>query len=99
LLLFDDLLEINPQGLTRLFQEVPEVKWVIALRGQAAEFVDSLLKPLASRRAELIRATLVQMGPQSVSKVEAAQREILVKALQLEERGLLVFAKDEDPLV
>lgn len=99
LVLFEDLLKINPQGLTRLFQEVSEVKWVIAFRGQTAEFVDAILKPLASRRAELIRAALAQMGPQSVSKVEAAQREIIAKALELEGQGLLVIAKNDDPLV
>lgn len=99
LVLFEDLLKINPQGLTRLLQEVPDVKWVLALRGKEASFVNQFLKPLAQRRADLFKAALAQLGPQPVSKVESAQRDIIAKALELESKGLLVFAKAGDPLV
>ncbi len=99
LVLFEDLLRANPQGLARLFQEVPDVRWVLALRGKTAEFVAALLKDLANRRSDLLKAAIAQLGPQPVTKIENAQREIVKKALELESQGLLVFAKSNDSVV
>lgn len=99
LVLFNDLLKVNPQGLTTLFSEVPDAKWVLALRGHSPEFLDQLMKPLASRKSALIKAAVSQLGPQSMTRVEAAQREIVEKALELEAKGRLVFSRDSDPLV
>lgn len=99
LILFEDLLKANPQGLLKLFNEVPDVKWVVALRGQTPEFLEKLLKPMASRRSELLKAAVQQLGPQSVSKIEATQRDIISKALELEAAGQLIFSRDSDPLV
>lgn len=99
LVLFEDLLKANPQGISKLFQEIKEARWVMALRGKNEEFVDQLLKPLAARKAELIKAALKHLGPQPASKVEAAQKEILEKALELESQGQLIFSRGDDPLV
>ena len=99
LVLFKDLLKINPQGVMKLFSEVPDVKWVLAFRGQDAAFMDQLMKPLASRKSDLIKAAVAQLGPQSMTRVEAAQREIVEKALELEAKGQLLFSREGDPLV
>jgi len=99
LVVFEDLLKVNPQGLMRLLSAVPDAKWVLALRGQDAAFLDTLLKPLATRRADLIKAAISHLGPQSVTRIEATQKEILAKALELEAQGKLIFSRDSDPLV
>jgi flagellar motor switch protein FliG len=99
LIVFADLLKINPQGLIKLFGEVPDAKWVVALRGQDPAFLDQLMKPLARRRSDLIKAAIAQLGPQSVSRIESMQREIIAKALELETKGLLIFSRESDPLV
>ena len=99
LITFDDLLRVNPAGLHLLFQSVSEVKWVLALRGKSADFVDTLLKILPTRRIDLFKAALARLGPQPLNKVEAAQRDVLQKALELEAEGRLLFSKPGDPLV
>ncbi len=99
LVIFSDLLKVNPQGLTKLFSEVPDAKWVMALRGHKPEFVDEMLKTLPTRKADLIKSAIQHLGPQPLSKVEAAQKEVLNKALELESKGELLFARDSDPLV
>jgi flagellar motor switch protein FliG len=99
LILFKDLLKVNPQGLMKLFSEVPDAKWVLALRGHDSQFLEQLMKPLASRKSDLIKAAIAQLGPQSMTRVEAAQREIIEKALELEAKGQLIFAREGDPLV
>lgn len=96
---FEDLLKINPQGIIKLFSEVPDAKWVLALRNKNAEFIAQLMKPLATRKADLIKAAIAQLGPQALSRIEAAQLEVLKKVLELEAKGQVVFAKDDDPLV
>jgi len=99
LVVFEDLLKVNPQGLMRLFSAVPDAKWVLALRGKDPAFMDTLMKPLATRRADLIKAAISHLGPQSVTRIEATQKEILAKALELEAQGKLIFSRDSDPLV
>jgi flagellar motor switch protein FliG len=99
LVVFEDLLKANPQGIMKLFAEIPDAKWVLALRGKEAEFLNQLMKPLAHRKSELIKAAISHLGPQSVSRIEATQKEILAKALELESKGQLIFARDSDPLV
>lgn len=96
---FDDLLQINPQGLVQLLQAVPDARWVLALRGKTVDFVDKLLAPLAKRKSDLYKAALTQLGPQPAEKVDGAQREIIKKALELEAQGLLLFTRGNDPLV
>jgi flagellar motor switch protein FliG len=99
MVLFDDLLRINPQGLMRLFQEIPDPQWVLALRGKKEDFIQALLKPLAKRRAEIITEAMKHLGPQPMSKVETAQKHIIEKVLQLEAQGLLIFSTGDDPMV
>jgi flagellar motor switch protein FliG len=99
LIVFDDLLKVNPKGLAQLFQAVPDAKWVMALRGKDKNFVESLLQSFPSRKKELFLAALDHLGPQPVNRVEAAQKEILGKALELEKKGLLLFSREGDPLV
>lgn len=99
LVVFEDLLKVNPKGLQQLFQAVPDAKWVLALRNKNKEFIDLLLQSLAMRKKDLIVAAIGHLGPQPLSKVEAAQREIVEKALELEAKGLLLFATGGDPLV
>ncbi len=99
LVIFEDLLKVNPQGLITLFNQVPDAKWVVALRGKDPTFLDQLMKPLATRKSALIKAAIAQLGPQSVSRIEAMQTEIIAKALELEEKGQLIFSRDSDPLV
>lgn len=99
LISFDDLLKVNPQGIVTLFSEIPDPKWVLALRNKTPDFISQLMSPLAARRIELIKAAVSQLGPQALSRIEAAQREILIKTLELESHGQIVFAKDDDPLV
>ncbi len=99
LVIFDDLLKVNTQGMHRLFQEIPEPTWVLALRGKKKEFIDALLKPFAKRKVEMFQVALDHLGPQSSAKVEAAQKLILEKALELQQKGLLIFISGDDPLV
>ena len=99
LVIFDDLLKVNTQGMHRLFQEIPEPTLVLALRGKKKDFVETLLKPFAKRKVEMILLALDHLGPQSAAKVEAAQKVILEKALELQQKGLLIFIVGDDPLV
>ena len=99
LVLFEDVLKINTQGRFNLFAAVPEPTWVLALRGKDKDFVVALLKPFSKRKAEMIQLALEHLGPQSSAKVEAAQKIILQKALELQQKGQLIFISGDDPLV
>ena len=99
LVIFDDLLKVNTQGMHRLFQEIPEPTLVLALRGKHKDFVSALLKPFAKRKIEMIQLALDHLGSQSAAKVEAAQKIVLDKALELQQKGVLIFINGADPLV
>lgn len=96
---FEDLIKANKNGLQTLLGEVTDSTLAIALRGKPKEFIVQILKNLTQRRLQSIQESIKEIGPQPMGKVQAAQQEILEKALELQSQGKIIFVDGDDPLV
>lgn len=69
----------------------------MSLRKTSQEVKDHIFKNLSGRRATQLQESIENLGPQPISKVQEAQKEIVQKILELEKAGKLVIIRDNDP--
>lgn len=93
---FEDIDKVNPKSVSLLFSEIPEKTWCLALRKASDELKSHLFSNLSSRRVTQIKESLENQGPQPLSKVTDAQREIVDKILELEKSGKVFISRDND---
>ncbi len=93
---FQDLVKIDERGMQLILREVPNDKLLMALKSAPEELRDKLYSSMSERAAEMLREDLDALGPQKVSDVEGAQREIVKIVRRLEEEGKVVIGLGED---
>ena len=86
---FEQLAELDDEGLAMLFREVDPEITLVALAGASAEFVERVLHPLPPREARMLRRKMERLGPIRLSDMVAAQRELARAAARLVEDGRL----------
>lgn len=97
---FDNLLDIDDQGIQLLLREVQSESLIIALKGAQEELRKKIFKNMSQRAAEALREDLESKGPVRVSEVEAEQKEILKVVRQLADDGQIVLGgKGEDNFI
>jgi flagellar motor switch protein FliG len=82
---FDDLEKMPASKLQRLLRETPVNKLALALRNMEESFRDQIFKNLSTKGALILKEEMEAQGPQKVSEVTRAQREILEHAARMEE--------------
>ncbi len=83
---FRDLIALTDDALLHVLQHVPSEAVVIALSGADASVVNRITRRLQKKQAEMLQRALAHLGPMRINEVEAAQHELVRKALEL---GLL----------
>ncbi len=97
---FDNLADVDDQGVQLLLREVQSESLVIALKGAPEEVREKIFKNMSKRAVEALKEDLESKGPVRVSEVEAAQKEILKVLRQLAESGQIVLGgKGEDSYI
>jgi flagellar motor switch protein FliG len=91
---FQDLTRMDARGMQQLLKEVPTDQLVLALKTASEELKNKVLGNLSSRAADMLREDLALLGPTRIADVEAAQRQIVETALQLERDGRVTIARD-----
>ena len=86
---FEQLGELDDQGLAVLFSEIDPEITLLALAGASPEFVQRMMRPLLPREARTLRRKMERLGPIRLSDIAAAQREVAKMATQLVEEGVL----------
>lgn len=84
---FDNLADVDDQGIQALLREVSSDNLIIALKGADEAVREKIFKNMSKRAAEMLRDDLEAKGPVRVSDVEAAQKEILAIARRMAEAG------------
>ncbi len=84
---FDNLVDVDDQGIQALLREVSSDTLIIALKGADEAIREKIFKNMSKRAAEMLRDDLEAKGPVRVSEVEAAQKEILAIARRMAEAG------------
>jgi len=93
---FQDIAKIDVRGIQLILREVPSDKILLALKSAPEELRDKIYASMSERASEMLREDLDALGPQKVSDVEAAQREIVKIVRRLEEEGKVVIGLGED---
>ncbi|PTN11607.1 flagellar motor switch protein FliG [Nitrosomonas aestuarii] len=97
---FDNLADIDDQGIQLLLREIQSESLVIALKGAQEEVRDKIFKNMSKRAVESLKEDIDGKGPVRVSEVEAEQKEILKALRQLAESGQIVLGgKGDDSYV
>lgn len=97
---FDNLVDIDDQGLQLLLREVQSEQLVIALKGAGEELREKVFANMSQRAAEMLKDDLESKGPVRLSEVEAQQKEILKIVRRLVEEGQIALGgKGEDAYV
>lgn len=84
---FDDLLNVDDQGIQLLLREIQSDSLITALKGAKEELRSKVFKNMSQRAAEVLREDLESKGPVRVSEVEAEQKKILKILRQLADDG------------
>lgn len=74
---FENLIEVDDQGVQRLLRDVPQDILQKALKGADEGLREKIFKNMSKRAADMMRDDIEAMPPVKVSEVEAAQKEIL----------------------
>lgn len=88
---FDNLADVDDQGIQALLREVSSDNLIIALKGADETVREKVFKNMSKRAAEMLRDDLEAKGPVRVSDVENAQKEILTIARRMAEAGEIVL--------
>ncbi len=93
---FTDLIKIDDRGIQMVLREVPNDRLLLALKSAPEELREKIYGCMSERAADILREDLAALGPQKVSDVESAQREVVKIVKRLEEEGKIVIGIGED---
>ncbi|MCB9253894.1 MAG: flagellar motor switch protein FliG [Bdellovibrionaceae bacterium] len=93
---FSDIIKIDDRGIQLVLREVSNDKLLLALKSAPQEVKDKIFGSMSQRASEMLSEDLQALGPQKVSDVEAAQREVVTVVKRLEEEGKIVIGIGED---
>ena len=88
---FDNLIDVEDQGIQVILREISTDVLVVALKGAETSLQEKVFKNMSKRAAELLRDDLEAKGPVRVSEVEDAQKEILTTARRLADEGEIML--------
>ncbi len=88
---FENLIDVDDRGFQTLMREIQTDQLQLALKGADDALKEKFLGNMSQRAAEMMRDDLEAMGPVRVSDVEAAQKEILVAARSLSDKGEIML--------
>ncbi len=91
---FDDLVQVNDQGIRELLKEIRNEELTLALKTASEDLKTKMFKNLSQRAAQMLQEDMSMMGPARLSEVEAAQQSILNVARRLEKEGKLLLGKE-----
>ncbi|MBF8999490.1 MULTISPECIES: flagellar motor switch protein FliG [Vibrio] len=93
---FENLVEVDDQGIQKLLRDVPQDVLQRALKGADDALRDKIFKNMSKRAAELMKDDLEAMPPIKVSDVESAQKEILAIARKMADQGEIMLSGGAD---
>ncbi|WP_112664663.1 flagellar motor switch protein FliG [Microvirga flavescens] len=93
---FDDIVNLTPRARTALFDQIPNDRVVLALKGTDDAFRSIILSSLASRVRRMVEHELNGKEPASQRDVLDARRAITDLALEMAGRGEIELNSEND---
>ncbi|MFW6258027.1 MAG: flagellar motor switch protein FliG [Halochromatium sp.] len=97
--LFENLIELDDRSIQLLLKEIDTDSLVVALKGAPEDLVETFLRNMSTRAADMVREDMEARGPMRVSQVEAEQKAILQVARRLAESGEIIIGGGDDTYV
>lgn len=88
---FENLIDVDDRGFQTLMREIQTDDLMLALKGCDDDLKEKFFGNMSSRAAEMMRDDLEASGPVRVSDVEAAQKNILLAARDLSDKGEIML--------
>ncbi len=86
---FDDLLNIDANGIKELLARADRRQLTISLKGTSDELRQHLLKGMSQRGSAMLLEDMEALGPVKIRDVEAAQQQMIAVVRQLEADGVI----------
>jgi flagellar motor switch protein FliG len=96
---FESIRDLSDASLQTLLRAVDNTVLARALKGVDSAITERLMANLSSRGQEMLQQEMELLGPVLVREVEAAQREVVHKAMDLEEAGEISLVTEEEAYV
>lgn len=93
---FEDLAKLDAQGVQTLIRAVDKDKLPIALKGATDTIKELFFTNMSERAAKIMKEDMASMGPVRLKDVEEAQQAIVNVAKDLEDRGEITIASDNE---
>lgn len=90
---FEDIMQLEDQGVQLLVQKVDRGKLALALKTAEEEFKEKISKNMSERAQEMLKEDMDYLGPVRLKDVEDAQQEVVKVARQLEEEGKVILTR------
>jgi flagellar motor switch protein FliG len=91
--LFEDLCHLDAKSMGIFVGKAPRRKLVLALRGVEVDFIKVFFSNLPLRAAQTLKEEIEAQGPQKLSDVTKAQRELVEIAKNLLNTGEISFER------
>jgi flagellar motor switch protein FliG len=95
----EDLIKLEDKALQMLLRQVDTKELAMALKGTSDEVRERLGSNLSERASENLKEEMELLGPQRLSDVEKARKEIVRTVRQLEQEGSIVLSKGADDYI
>lgn len=90
---FDDILNISKDGMTKLIAKVDRKILTTALKGTFGKVRDHFKQCMSQRAAEMLEEDMDALGPVRIRDVEAAQQQLVAVVRQLQQEGVLSVSR------
>lgn len=95
----EDLVKLEDKALQLLLRQVDTKELAMALKGTSDEVKDKITSNLSERAGENLQEEMELLGPQRLSDVEKARKEVVRTVRQLEQEGSIVLSKEADDFI
>jgi len=90
---FDDILQIDKSGMTKLVAQVDRKILTTALKGTYGKIRDHFKQCMSQRAAEMLEEDMDALGPVRIRDVEAAQQQVVAVVRQLQQQGGIIISR------
>ena len=90
---FDDVIDIDKEGIKVLLARVDRKALTLALKGTSDEIKRHFSQCMSQRSAEMLMEDMEALGPVRIRDVSGAQQQIVTTIRQLEKEGAIATGR------
>jgi flagellar motor switch protein FliG len=95
----EDLVKLEDKALQLLLRQVDSKELALGLKGTSEQVRERIYTNLSERASENLKEEMELLGPQRLSDVEKARKEIVRTVRQLEQEGSIVLSRGTDDYI